>query len=97
MSSTEISEGRNGSLQCVVSSDQTDNLTSNIQLFGPDGRVLAQSDAGVPSDSITYDFTPFQSSDYGDYTCAANVTSPDFPGVERVFVSRTVSIPRKFQ
>ena len=97
VSSTEISEGRDGSLQCAVSSDQTDNLTSTIQLIGPDGTVLAQSDPESPSNSITYDFTPFQSSDYGDYTCAANVTSPDFPGVERIFVSRTVTIARKFQ
>ncbi len=40
LSTSELAFGRDGSIMCDISSEDTGNLMASIQLIGPDGSVL---------------------------------------------------------
>ena len=86
-----ISLGSDSTLDCTISSP-IQNLNSDMQWIGPDGTVLQDVDSVT---SLRQSFTPFQTSDLGDYTCISTISSPDFPGVTST-VSSTVTINRKW-
>lgn len=68
-------------------------MNALIQWIGPNGTVLEQS--GPNAQSLDLDFEPFELSDIGDYTCTAQVSSPNLPPGITTFFSRTISISCK--
>ena len=77
MSHTVLMVGRDGVIRCEISSNQTNNLHSVIQLINSRGEQLAVTNS---SGTLTYSFNPFRFADAGEYKCVVTVTSPDNPG-----------------
>ena len=92
VSTTQMMAGRNGIVQCETYSPQTANIDSEIQLIGPSGEVLAETNS---SNLLTYMFTPFTVTDVGQYSCRSSVTSPDFPGLGPIMLQSdfTLDLP----
>ena len=77
----------------ISSADPGIDVDATLQWLSADNTVLQQS--GPNSETLELNFEPFQQSDIGDYTCTAQVSSPDFPSVLMTFLSRTLIYSRK--
>ncbi len=89
LSTSPLTLGMDGSITCAVTSDDTDNLQSTIQLVDPGRNIIMEAN---DSNSITFIFNPFTMSDIGEYECIATVTSPDFPNVAPIPLTQTANI-----
>ena len=89
---TRMMAGRNGFIECETYSPQTTNIDSEIQLIGPTGDVIAETNS---SDILTYMFTPFTVADVGQYSCRASVSFPDNPELAPIMLRRdfTLDLP----
>lgn len=88
--------GENTTFTCNVSSNVAGiDVNATIQWLSTDNTVLEQS--GPNAESLDLDFEPFEQSNIGDYTCTAQVSSPDLPSGLMTFLSRTLFYARKIQ
>lgn len=146
LSTSELAFGRDGSIMCDISSEDTGNLMASIQLIGPDGSVLRTVNGtmlrwevcgmcGIHECMVwgvrctckkwysyivkenvllywlyrantiiallhdvyinlyySFEFMPFETSDTGEYECAATVSSTDFPTLPPQPIARSIDI-----
>lgn len=82
--------GTDVTLTCTAGIAVSSNFNANLQWLGPDGSVLRQM-MGTP----TLDLELAPVTEFGEYTCVATLSSPDFPGTEAT-VSAISSITRMY-